>query len=56
MIYFKDVYSGTVTGFTDEIDIISMRRHPEYVEVEAPVKPTKGKKDAAEQGKEQETN
>ncbi len=46
MARFKDIATGNVFEFTNEHDIQTMRKHPEYVEVVEEDKPltTKQKK------------
>lgn len=49
MAKFKDIATGNVFEFTNEHDIQSMRKHPEYTEVkEQEVKTTKKTKQSEE--------
>jgi hypothetical protein len=48
MALFKCVQTGNVTEFVDEHDIVQMKTHPDYEEVQEEVKPAvKSKKTVA---------
>ena len=48
MAFFKCTQTGNVTEFTIEHDIVQMKTHPDYEEVQEEVKPaTKSKKTVA---------
>jgi hypothetical protein len=48
MAKFKDIATGNVFEFTNEHDIQTMRKHPEYVEVVQEVKQPKKTKQSEE--------